>query len=480
MSTQTPPTPKGQRNGRRQQKKNSAPYSQTQPVLLRTPPSSPPRTSSPGTAPADYRSDVNGAASKKKNGRSAKKQRDFSKTSISPAPNRINGHRHTSSQPNIASPPQPKDSPHYAGPTFHASPAPSALPMPSFFSKSVPESDLAPPLELDGDSPELDHVTEATPSKPKPRNPYSDEGRESSPLDFLFKAAVEARERSQRSPEAYKGQISPRYSNSNGYTAQRTPDASAGGIFPLELEGSDSQSIPIGPSFATPYRDRMNALRSGDSPSQSSADLDEAQRRAKTQALKNLLLNPRPQRPASASPFVHAQPNVPNGQPAISPNAGRHSVPLRTTSGPPTPVSFPNYDQNKINARYGSPNGIHYQYVPSLSGNGSAQKIRASSSALRREVSPPRVTNHVMLHSGASPSPAPSGKAGYFDNRGSPYRYGSPIAARTVPPRDLSSNPSTNGSTKLDTKRMEDDLRRILKLDMANGLHSSEVQSSLA
>jgi hypothetical protein len=28
----------------------------------------------------------------------------------------------------------------YAGPTFHASPAPSALPIPSFFSKSVPES----------------------------------------------------------------------------------------------------------------------------------------------------------------------------------------------------------------------------------------------------------------------------------------------------------------------------------------------------
>ncbi|KAJ9304803.1 hypothetical protein DTO217A2_5769 [Paecilomyces variotii] len=480
MSTQTPPTPKGQRNGRRQQKKNFTP-SQPKSIPLRTPPASPPQTSSPGIVAADYRNDINGAASKKKNnGRSAKKQRDFSKPPSSPAPNRPNGHRHTSSQPNVVSPSQLKDSPHYAGPTFHASPAPSALPMPSFFSKSVPDSDLAPPLELDADSPELDHVTEATPSKPKPRNPCSDEGRESSPLDFLFKAAVEARERSQRSPEAYKGQGSPYNSYSSAYPAQRTPDASSGGIFPLELEGSESHSMAIGPSFATPYRDRMNALRSGESPSQSAADLDEAQRRAKTQALKNLLLNPRPQRPASASPFVRTQPNVPNGPSTLSPNAGHRNGPIRTTSGPPTPVSFSNYDPNKSNTAYGSPNGVRYQYMPSLSG--SAQKNRASSSALRREVTPPRAANSVMLSSGASPSPAPSNKAGYLNNRGSPYAYGygSPTAPRAVPSRDASSTPSTNGSTKLDTKRMEDDLRRILKLDMASGLRSNEVQSSLA
>ncbi|KAL1886380.1 hypothetical protein Plec18167_000310 [Paecilomyces lecythidis] len=478
MSTQTPPTPKGPRNGRRPQKKNSTP-SQTKPVPLRTPPASPPQTSSPGIVAVDYRNDVNGAASKKKNnGRSAKKQRDFSKLSNSPAPNRVNGHRHTSSQPSVVSPSQLKDSPHYAGPTFHASPAPSALPMPSFFSKSVPDSDLAPPLELDDDSPELDHVTESTPSKPKPRNLCSDEGRESSPLDFLFKAAVEARERSQRSPEAYKGQSSPHNSYSKAYPAQRTPDASSGGIFPLELDGSDSQSMPIGPSFATPYRERMNALRSGDSSSQSSADLDEAQRRAKTQALKNLLLNPRPQRPASASPFVRAQPNAPNGQANLSPNT--HGGPLRTTSGPPTPVSFSNYDPSKTNTRYGSPNGVQYQYIPPLSS--SAQKPRASSSALRREVTPPRTADPVILPSGASPSPATSNKAGYFNNRGSPYAYGygSPTAPRVVSSRDAPSNPSANGSAKADTKRMEDDLRRILKLDMTNGLHSNEVQSSLA
>ncbi|KAL2013480.1 hypothetical protein VTN00DRAFT_1005 [Thermoascus crustaceus] len=478
MSTQPPLTPKGPRNPRRQQKKNTTPYSQTKSALLTTPPSSPPRTLSPGGKAADSsNNNANGGTSKKKNnGRSAKKPRDVSKAS--PAPNGANGHRYTSSQPNIASPSQTKDSPHYAGPTFHASPAPSALPIPSFFSKSVPDSDLAPGLELDSGSPEINPATESTPSKPKGRAIFSDEGRESSPLDFLFKAAVEAREsKYKRDSETQNGIGSPPYTDSKAYLAHRKPDGSAGGIFPLELEGSEPQMMPIGPAFATPYKDRMNALRSASSPSQPTTDLDEHQRKAKTEALKNLLLNPRPQRPASASPSLRDQPNVFNSRP--SPNTKHHAVPLRTSSGPPTPVSSGiQRPQNQQTASYDPRNGVHHQYMSPLS---DVHKFHTPSSALRQEISASGPVSSAELPAGSPHVTRISSiQASFHDHRAAPPGYESPVAQRAALPRDVPGGFSSPSSKELDIKRMEDDLRRILKLDIAGGIHSNGVQSSLA
>ncbi|KAL2219758.1 hypothetical protein M432DRAFT_544270 [Thermoascus aurantiacus ATCC 26904] len=475
MSTQTPPTPKGSRNSRRQPKKNTTPHAQTKPALLTTPPSSPPR--SPGGKAADSSNNANGGASKKKNnGRSGKKPWDVSKAS--PVPNGINGHRHTSSQPNMASPSQLKDSPHYAGPTFHASPAPSALPMPSFFSKSVPDSDLAPALELDSDSPEINPVTESTPSKPKGRAICNDEGRESSPLDFLFKAAVEARElKYKRSPESQNGRGSPPCTDSKAYLAHRKPDGSAGGIFPLELEGHERQMISIGPSFATPYKDRMNALRSASSPSRPTADLDEDERKAKTEALKNLLLNPRPQRPASASPSLRDQPSLLNSRPGQTvPNTNHYTVALRTSSGPSSPVSFGvQHGQDNHDPR----NGVHHQYASPISS--ASYKFHTQSSALRQEISASNPVNSAEL-----PAETPhaahvsSVQASFHDHRAAPPGYESPTAQRAAQSRDIPGGFPSPSSKELDIKKMEDDLRRILKLDITSGIHSNGVESSLA
>ncbi|KKK26715.1 hypothetical protein ARAM_000283 [Aspergillus rambellii] len=165
MSTQitTPPTPKGSRNNRRNQKRNGTTPSAQNASVLATPPSSPPRAVSPRGATTDSSNNV--TLSKKKTNRSARKPRDIPKTS---PVNNNKGHRHTSSHPNNnITTPQLKDSPHYAGPTFHASPAPSALPIPSFFSKSLPETDLAPALEPDSDGFDAEPDMEGTPSKPK-------------------------------------------------------------------------------------------------------------------------------------------------------------------------------------------------------------------------------------------------------------------------------------------------------------------------
>jgi hypothetical protein len=81
-----------------------------------------------------------------------------------------------------------KPSAAYAGPTWNASPAASALPMPKFFSKSMPPETSQPSLQarLDQESDNSDNtesppLSDAVPAIPTPpRN-------EDSPLDFLFK-----------------------------------------------------------------------------------------------------------------------------------------------------------------------------------------------------------------------------------------------------------------------------------------------------
>ncbi|KAJ5757020.1 uncharacterized protein N7511_007202 [Penicillium nucicola] len=304
MSTQSPhpPTPKGSRNNRRPQKKNMTPQA-PKPGLLSTPPSSPPRNMSPAGAQTD-----SNTMSKKKPARSTKKPRD---NKAPPAP--TNGYQNNNGyyqnngyqsnaqrQPptQAVTSPQMKDSAAYAGPTFHASPAPSALPMPSFFSKSAPDSDLVPPIETETDSdtaenePELD----VTPSKPRSRPQTTGNEPKPTPLDFLFQAAVQARNtKSTSSPEVNKlrsPQTEPKAMRSN-------PDS----MFAFEMENSASpRHSLIGPSFAPSYQDRMNALQSTRASSTpQSPDISEEQRRMKTAELKHLLLNPRPQKPPLGS-----------------------------------------------------------------------------------------------------------------------------------------------------------------------------------
>ncbi|KAL1972120.1 hypothetical protein VTN31DRAFT_7339 [Thermomyces dupontii] len=300
MSTASPVTPKGPRNPRHQQKRNHTTPSHinTKPALLSTPTSSP--------APlTDEEGSHNSPRGKKHSSRSASAKK-HPNSSRPPAPSHRNSsyhHRHTSSQPDVNTPPA-KDSPHYAGPTFHASPAPSALPMPSFLSKSVPDSGVN---GLDADSDSGEPGPELTPSKPRATGTPSDRNPEPSPLDFLFKAALEARERkSLQSPEIVKTTNTP---NTEPKIRSR-PESAANGIFPFEFDDQENRSLPIGPPFSTPYRDRMNALRASGSP-QSPASLTDEERRAKAEQLKNLLLNPPPQRSESAPKPPDMAPRVP-------------------------------------------------------------------------------------------------------------------------------------------------------------------------
>ncbi|ODM23560.1 hypothetical protein SI65_01149 [Aspergillus cristatus] len=469
MSTQTqsptPPTPKGPRNSRRHPKKTTTPYTQKA-TLLTTPPSSPPRNLSPGGAATDSSTNVN--LSKKKNPRSAKKPpRDGPKGSPF-----NNGHRHTSLQGPTATP-QVKDSPHYAGPTFHASPAPSALPMPSFFSKSVPESDLAPTVESENEGLEGDPDLETTPSKPKGRPQPSNQGEQSTPLDFLFKAAVEARSaQAQRSPEAKPTVRSPQ--TDSKALPQRNPNGFAGGMFPMEMENVGSPNFQIGPSFAASYKDRMNALRSASSPSQSPqslAETDDGERKAKTEALKSLLLNPRPQRPSSASPLAYNQTNSVKERPNPSPNVLHFATPSRTISGPPATASHGFSSEQK---QPPFTNEIH-------SPQSYARMGGPQPSMLRKDIptSGPATTSPGVTSEGFPFPPPPY--MGYNQHNipprcAPPPQYRSPAPYSTASPA-MPAHPSPQ---VLDTKKMEDDLRRILKLDVNSSFSTNGVQSSFA
>ncbi|KAL4806006.1 hypothetical protein BDV18DRAFT_15890 [Aspergillus unguis] len=467
MSTQspTPLTPKGPRNNRRNPKKITTPSNQNTSTLA-TPPSSPPRTISPREAVTDSSGTL--TFSKKKNNRSAKKPRDVSKTS----PVNKSGHRHTSSQSNhTITTPHLKDT-HYAGPTFHASPAPSALPIPSFFSKSLPESDLAPTLEQDSDSFEGDADIENTPSKPKSRLLSPQEERESTPLDFLFKAAVEARKsQPQQSPERSPPARSPQ-TDSKAFQYRKFNN-DTNGMFPMEMGSSDLHQPEIGPSFAPSYKDRMNALRSASSPSPKSQDLEE-QRKAKTEALKTLLLNPRPQRPSSTHQSNHNQMNHTQERPSPSPMVPPHfATPLRTSSGPPAMSSHSDmFGKPSSSSGFVPRPGLHQTHISSpqrhhphdpTSGNG----VLASS---------PGNALNTPRQSYGSPSRGynPHTKFPAYQQHANNYpqfNYSSPVSHNS---------PATANSPAPDTKRMEDDLRRILKLDVNPSIPSSGIQSSLA
>ena len=439
MSTQSPnpPTPKGSRARGRNPKKNTTPLPQKT-ALLSTPPSSPPRNLSPGGTATD--SSVNVKSSKKKSARGKKP---------SPAPN--SGHRHTSSHPNA------KDGSHYAGPTFHASPAPSALPMPSFFSNSVPESDLEPTLELDDDSTETDPDVETTPSKPKSRAPINE--RQSTPLDFLFKAAVEAKNPNmQRGSEPDAKTRSPQTDSK----VQRHQKGMTDGMFPFEMENHDTHP-GIGPSFAPSYKDRMDALRSSSSPSQAPTDLDEEQRKAKTDALKNLLLNPRPQRPPASTHMTYDQAST-RQRPSAGPNVPHFATPLRTTSGPPASTSY----------------GVRHEQKQPMAGNGirshspykqtNGHQPPPQQSGLRQELSSPRAGN--MASQGRTSSPL-----AYNQSNPAVQRVQQMNGTPTSQPFSPHSMPARQSPQSVDTKKMEDDLRKVLKLD---GMSSSGVQSSYA
>lgn len=194
----------------------------------------------------------------------------------------------------------------YAGPTFHSSPAASSLPMPSFYSKSLPAVVASPPVAKahpNGQShvsshPATNGAGGDVDSTGRPKDP--------SPLEFMFEAARRAKQSPDQSTDRRLGRASP-FAEPVGHGARGGARAtSSESVFPFELDGNGGSTVSLGPAFATPYKDRIAALQSSRSQTAASNQgMDEKECREKSEALKRLLSNASPSRSASDPTIKH-------------------------------------------------------------------------------------------------------------------------------------------------------------------------------
>ncbi|EWZ38341.1 uncharacterized protein FOBCDRAFT_224380 [Fusarium oxysporum Fo47] len=235
----------------------------------------------------------------------------------------------------------------FAGATFHASPAPSALPLPSFVSRSVTESPSVSKTSRDilqEPSPPTD--TEA----PTPLR-QSASGVQESPLDFMFRAHRQEKERQRsESTSSFRpsGLVTESPSAQSPFgpgsipkpatlpqTARTQTRFQSGGIDSVELDGTPGR--PMGPAFSTPYQERIKAARSN--PARSPADLSATQPKPNavpedpTEALKKFLFIGNGTNASQSAPTGFAP--APAPVPAPAPPAQHYNY---ARSGPSVPA----------------------------------------------------------------------------------------------------------------------------------------------
>ncbi|TKA77232.1 hypothetical protein B0A49_00773 [Cryomyces minteri] len=291
----------------------------------------------------------------------------------------------------------------YAGPTFHASPAPSSLPVPKFFSKSVPadtppqslQSRLDAESEHSGSSPISDVTPPITHAVPVERH--------QSPLDIFFNADREekAKRRSssrllspQDNPSAWLPQSDTEWRNSVASLHQQPSshyarESSGKDVFMLELDGRSADASLTNPPLASASNEHMGTVRSKTAPPGIlQAGHDEAQRRAASQSLKALLFSPSQQH--LAAPTHHAHESRQSSEPMSSyPTLSSftyHDPMHRSASGPATPQRQSNAQAPSLS--YGNRN---------LSPLFHAAKTESPerSSGLRQETRPPPTTERL-------------------------------------------------------------------------------------
>ena len=350
----------------------------------------------------------------------------------------------------------------YAGPTFHASPAPSSLPIPKFFSKSLPSLDKVPDMSITAAEDASEESSNCTADSSPTIQPRKEEQqvREPSPLDVFFNA-----DRKEKALRTQGGlEVSP--TNENRAQSQSSaPDSSKShsrhptgrSIFPMELEISNRPKLD-------------DAKRTESSPSIMTTNYpnSEAHAKAKTQALKDLLMNPKPQRPTSISSTTsNALGSSPFMTPIYSGNDGRRA------SGSNTPLSV--YDKTSSPARIQSP-GYSSPYSNSASSRPSQYP---NSSHLRQEIL--EYTSTELPEAPSTPTPSKGYYANdstHFTNGGLNHSYGpnSPLSHRNkkFQPEDALKVTLGNNNNNASMNLIEDEIRKILKID---SLGTSSVRS---
>lgn len=323
----------------------------------------------------------------------------------------------------------------YAGPTFHASPAASSLPLPRFYSKSVPnvhktsnmQADMREAAELSSDQ------SEDSPTPAFAQCVGEEQRREESPLDIFFNADREQKERQRL--EQHVSSSGQQFSNGSpalvrppNHTRHSTT-GSQGGLFPMELENRESAKASHEKAFSDPT---TNGSVKKEPEFQQSGDAVETpqeseQRRAKTVALKKLLMSSVPTTTAPATNLCTASKNA--------------HVATKQASAQPKHTSNPQIQQQLAaqTARQTSP-------------------CLRSYSNLRKEVPASNLPeDEPMSELPATPTPSR-----IRNTQNSPQEQHQSSSAT----QNSSSPPSSASETTVNPfKAMEDDLRRILKIN---------------
>ncbi|MCJ1351153.1 MAG: hypothetical protein MMC33_001135 [Icmadophila ericetorum] len=370
----------------------------------------------------------------------------------------------------------------YAGPTFHASPAPSALPIPRFFSRSGTPQDKGSLSETNGQTTSQVESSEAesTGSEDSPtlRNSLHVQNqltREVSPLDIFFHADREEKAKRQLSislppdtdvdcsvsqpadpPRAMKS-----FAMRMGQPSTHSKNNLLSSTSLSEMDASEKPKSIDGKSVSK--LTHPGAHRSYTSPSVMMTPED---CKAKSIALKKLLMSPaKPEIPHTLPSDSSMVQSLPDLYPSTSPQTRSQSS--RDSPNRTTPTHYNLRGRRMIDS---SPNQLQSR----ADQNQWASQPRPISSQLRQEMRNGNSSETVELPS--TPTPIRS----YHDSN--PYnnrnvQLNGNMSFPNVDPESSSRTDLDQRKPSVDIGVMEDALRKILKLDAlgsttATGVHS--------
>ena len=369
----------------------------------------------------------------------------------------------------------------YAGPTFHASPAASSLPMPKFFqkslSKSVPEKTQAKSLTALMDSEVSEEIPSPESSEHSPIREKAERlhqrAREESPLDIFFRADREEKTRARlanitnrddaNTPESgtsigggmLRGTPAPASEISRHHSRQHTGSSTAG-LFTMDMEQEGPQiQSPHLTTLSPPNRpNNLSRANSGRSEySTEAGQKDIARREARSAELMKLLGTEKPRK--NVSPLSESDNRS-------TPGSNKHSSqPIHEPSGPFIATSQLDPKVQILSRKQpASLPQLQKQFGLPLPSNQSPRARPPSN--LRQEVSvPPSPAQDVLQELPATPTPS------HTTNPLKPLGNGDRFYTETVSSFPASAEPGVGSRQVQDPKvlSMENDLRRILRLD---------------
>ncbi|KAK3302078.1 uncharacterized protein B0T15DRAFT_403032 [Chaetomium strumarium] len=266
----------------------------------------------------------------------------------------------------------------FAGATFHASPAPSSLPIPSFLSKGPGSPSARKDIDRICGEPSPPATDSEAPT-PQHRLLKAEPTLQESPLDIFFRADRAEKERARRASSAnilrphpvpfsppaqirspQEPKTVPRELFSSGNRRHGLQRKSSTGIPVSELDGTPGTAV--GPAFSKPYQDRIRAARSTEkrgepmkkpeSYDQNPATVDASERLKRLLAIRSVSNGQQPLQVAAVSRGLAdlSPPFGTGSQPASASSASHVSGPespeySRSFVCPPPPEARYNYTE---------------------------------------------------------------------------------------------------------------------------------------